>query len=140
MFEKLAKYCANDTKNRREYILDTLRSLKIDPVVQKFTHNNIEMTNIFATIGKKDVPISAFSAHYDKTIEGDGALDNGAAVIELLTTLETMLKKNYNKPFGFMFFDGEEQGSAGSKRYIEDQILHASKSTTSMLWVEEMQF
>ena len=126
MFERLRGYCINDTLQRREYILDTLRSLNIEPICQKFSYDNIEIMNIFAKIGKEH-PISAFSAHYDKVPEGDGALDNGAAVIEVLTTLETMLKTGYNKPFGFMFFDGEEQGSVGSKRYIQDQILHVPK-------------
>ncbi len=118
MLEVVNNYCGCDYSQRRDFIKDFARSLSLEPVIQPFYHEGQYMENIFVGFKSKGDSLPAFSAHYDKTSEGDGILDNGAAVVELLCSLETLVKSDADTPFGFMFFDGEELGLVGSGRYV----------------------
>ena len=128
MLDRIADYSGCDYNSRREFILDNLSSMGMTPLRQKISHDGSELLNIGVVYGNsKNLPVSAFSAHYDKTPEGDGILDNGSAVIEMLSTLEKMVKEGSPIPFGFLFFDGEEIGLIGSKGYVNDPFLNLSK-------------
>jgi Zn-dependent M28 family amino/carboxypeptidase len=123
MIEQLMQYCALDYEDRKAFILDKLKSLKVNVYLQDVGGH----TNIFARYkGDHSTESMAFSAHYDKTDEGDGALDNGAAVIEILFVLESLIESGFENPFGFIFFDAEEIGLVGSKAYAEDPQFRVS--------------
>jgi hypothetical protein len=128
IFGKLAEYCKCGYESRREFILDTLVSIGLSPRTQEWSYDGTRLMNIFALYGAQTGrKFPSFSAHYDKTPEGDGILDNGAAVIELLSALEHMVKEAMPGNFGFIFFDGEEKGLVGSRKYVHDMPLYVSQ-------------
>lgn len=64
----------------------------------------------------QEKPGLLFCAHYDAVPGSFGANDNAAALCILIALAKEL--KNRNLPARFAFFDGEENGNAGSRLYV----------------------
>jgi len=82
--------------------------------------------NVVGKYGKNGKERLVFCAHIDTKYGTDGAADNGAGVIVLLTAAELLKDRLENKtlPFDFEFvaFNGEEYYALGEMLYIEKNL------------------
>jgi len=135
MYDQLRQLCESEAADRGSYVLSRLRGLDVDIEVDTFRISSNDDSRIYTNYAarlRKGNPSKriAYCAHYDKTEIGQGALDNGAAVIELLSTLEHLLTVEGEMDITFLFFDGEENHKigevvyrcVGSRHYVNDLI------------------
>lgn len=100
-------------------ITKRLDELGIKYRLEPFTSGEFEGKNIVVEplgAGRKQLMLGA---HYDRVATGSGAIDNAsgsATVLELLAALKANPLKNYS--VSAVFFDQEERGLVGSKKYI----------------------
>lgn len=88
-----------------------------DVVVEKFNKDRI--SNVVVTKkGKTDEKIIV-GAHYDKTSEGCGAIDNWTGVSIIAHLYTTLSKIETQKTYIFVAFDQEEKGLLGSKEMVK---------------------
>ena len=113
----------------RDYLLDEIRSLNLEPQVQKtFGVRAIPpgwviagaVENVLVRLPGTD-PEGAIllMAHYDSTPGAPGAADNGSGVV---ITLELLRALNAGHPLIhdviFLFVDGEEPGTIGAHAFV----------------------
>jgi len=67
--------------------------------------------------GKPD-EIIVVGAHYDKTIQGCGAIDNWTGIVTIAHVFRTLKETNPNKTILFVAFGDEEEGMLGSKAMV----------------------
>jgi len=113
----------------REYLLESLRGLGLDPQVQEAigvgTHNSVaaHIWNVIARLpGTQSGGLAVLLAgHYDTVPPAPGAGDDGAAVATLLETLRAL---RAGPPLTHdviaIFTDGEEAGLTGSAAFVRD--------------------
>ena len=116
----------------RDYLLEELSALGLEPEVQKATAVTCCSHEGAADAGKPENVLArlegtakggkAFlvAAHYDSVTRGPGASDDGAGVAAMLETLRALkagppLKNDVI----FLFTDGEEPGLLGAKPFVE---------------------
>jgi Peptidase family M28 len=116
----------------RDYLLEELSALGLEPEVQKATAVTCcsssgaadagEPENVLARLEGTSEGGKAFlvAAHYDSVTRGPGASDDGAGVAAMLETLRALkagppLKNDVI----FLFTDGEEPGLLGAKAFVE---------------------
>ena len=90
--------------------------------------------NVVATLpGISDDPgIIILTAHYDSRtidpVDGEGASpganDNGSGVALLIELARLMSSRPWNKTIMFVAFAAEEQGTFGSKHFVQDTLLN----------------
>ena len=119
--QTLRELCGLNTQGRGELILSALNSLGVDVTTQCFPGQARDYRNIIARIrsGSSEHQI-ALAAHYDKTDRGEGAIDNGAGVVELLYVLGKLNSDAAGYDVTFLFFDGEEDHCVGSRYFVEN--------------------
>ncbi len=99
-------------------------------IAQRGTEPRTEGRNIVVTLGQgsRDTPSGGddvvLAAHYDAFHFRDGsfsrgAVDNGASVVILVRLAEALRKQPPGKRIRLIFFDLEENGLAGSAKYVE---------------------
>ncbi|MBI2548110.1 M28 family peptidase [Candidatus Woesearchaeota archaeon] len=117
LYTNLQELCSQEAHRRGVYIKRKLHEMGIEPCTQPFPGHGIVFENIFYEFNNTNDPLRTnrphilFGAHYDRVHEGQGAHDNGAAVIELLGTVESLLTSPTPPKvhITFAFFDAEER-------------------------------
>ncbi|NNM22975.1 MAG: M20/M25/M40 family metallo-hydrolase [Flavobacteriaceae bacterium] len=123
-------FIGNDEHARvREYLLEQLRALELEPEVQKgFVYKEwgglIKPANILAKIpGTNPGNALLVFSHYDSSlVPSFGASDAGSGVVTILESLRAYLAGG-NKPKNdiiVLFTDGEEIGLDGAKLFVEE--------------------
>jgi len=129
--EKIAEYPhpsgSKENAAVRDYILQQLRGLGLNPEVQTTTPGNppVEsepLSNVVVQLpgSSPEGKLLMLTAHYDSVPNGPGASDDGSGVVVLLETLRALkagpqLKNNVV----FLFSDGEENGLQGAKLFMK---------------------
>ncbi len=116
----------------RDYLLEELRALGLEPEVQKATAVTCCSHEGAADAGKPENVLArlegtvkggkAFlvAAHYDSVTLGPGANDDGAGVAAMLETLRALkVGPPLKNDVIFLFTDGEEPGLLGAKPFVE---------------------
>jgi MFS family permease len=116
-------------QNVREYLIQQLAALDLDPRVQEGTgfarggHVAGTVFNVFAR-KKGTTPGKALLllAHYDSVAAGPGAGDDGAGVAALLETARALHAdpSPLRNDVLFLFTDGEEAGLLGAAAFVAD--------------------
>ena len=113
-----------------EYIVKTLKSYGLNPIVQDFTNSKgAKGKNVIVEIKGKSDKVSMLGAHYDSVETGPGINDNAtgvAIVLEIISTL-TQHKVSPAHTLRFVFWDSEETGVEGSRFYVKE-LSSAEKS------------
>jgi len=115
----------------RDYIIRQLRSLGLDPKIQKTTAVNSTGAPLFlaGTIenivarrkGTGDGRAVTLVAHYDSVPTGPGANDDGTGVATLLETARALTAEpQLRNDVLFLFTDGEETGLLGARAFVAE--------------------
>ncbi|SDM77040.1 Peptidase family M28 [Allokutzneria albata] len=121
----------------REYLLRELRSLGVDPTVQRATANRQtdlgEVRNVYARIpGRASTGTVLLVAHYDSTSKGPGAADDGAGVAAILETARALLSgPRPRNDVALLLTDGAEAGLLGAQAFVGASLL--DPRTTAVL-------
>jgi uncharacterized protein YqgV (UPF0045/DUF77 family) len=115
---------------RGEYIKAILRDLGIGYttapfkkiVISKKDSSVLEGENIIARIGQGRKRI-VIGAHYDASEGSPGANDNASGVAVALALINHLRDSAWNYALDFCFFDGEENGLAGSAAYVKQFVI-----------------
>ncbi len=131
-----------------EHVKGVFRKMGYTPEVHRFTfrrpywnngdwsrYEGREFENVVATLPGRDrtLPPLILSAHYDSINWNDtpnsirdpnarapGADDSGSAMAVLFEVARRLRGRTLERDVRFVAFDAEEQGLAGSERYVED--------------------
>lgn len=114
----------------RQYLIDQIRALGLEPEVQTTTSvvsEGIEgfragvVNNIIVRVpGTASTGVIAINAHYDSGDTGPGASDCGSCVVTGLETLRaTLASQPLKNDLLFVFVDGEERHMMGSAAFTE---------------------
>ncbi len=118
---------AHDTV--RNYIMASLRSLGLEPEIQETTsfnkHKAAVIENIIVRIkGMRGSDALLLASHYDARFLSPGAGDNGSNVAAVLETLRALkYHPALKNDLIILFSDGEEEGTLGSKAFIEESPM-----------------
>ena len=121
----------NEHSKVREYIVDELKKMGIEPEIQvtevfypdKYLAATVK--NIIVTLsGTESSKSILIAGHYDSVIDSYGASDDGSAVVTMLETIRLLrLKQPIKNDIIFLFTDGEEIGLTGASAFIEKHPL-----------------
>src|SRR3989344_2191625 len=119
MLSDLEELCSRNNHGRSDFIRSRIRKLGLDFTDDHGEINGVKYTNIIINLGGNNTSPHLFlTGHYDRVKKSQGALDNGAAVVELLDFL-----KRWNRDpavdVTVIFFDKEEGGMRGSTGYLQ---------------------
>lgn len=105
-------------------ILDILDEMNVEYEVQEFCNNYdySAVRNIIVHLGDGGFSDIALSCHYDIIPGSCGANDNGSSCVILLKFIETYIASGCTKNIDIIFFDKEETGFIGSKKYVENVL------------------
>jgi hypothetical protein len=81
--------------------------------------------NVVVTIGPSAGRHLLLNAHYDSSIAGPGAGDDGAGVATLLEVASIMKDEPLRRPVTFLFNEGEELGLVGARAFLQRDPLAA---------------
>ncbi len=113
----------------RQYLIDTLRTIGLDPQVQEATgvgtHNAVaaRVQNVLVRVPGRNAggPAVLLAAHYDGVPAGPAAGDDGAAVAALLETLRALRSAPpLTHDVIALFSDGEEGGLTGAAAFTRE--------------------
>lgn len=77
----------------------------------------VQGRNVIARLGDK--PQAIVGGHYDSVPGAPGANDNGSGSVTVLELARTVAKEAWTKNVWFVWFDGEEDGLWGSRKFVE---------------------
>ncbi|MBI3073892.1 MAG: Zn-dependent exopeptidase M28 [Deltaproteobacteria bacterium] len=126
----------------RAHIAEKLRQLGYTPRIQEFSSGGKKLANVLVERAGERRETIVVGAHYDTIAPSGGAADNGAgvgALLELARVFAPSKKAgavDENRPtfsLVFAFWDGEETGLLGSKRWVETNSARAKKQTVAAL-------
>lgn len=113
----------------RERLIAEMRAVGLDPrVTDDFACNSARrgravgcarVRNIVATIGPAAGRHILAVAHYDSTIVGPGAADDGIGVASLLEVAAQLRGRRLTRPVTFLINEGEEAGLLGARAFLE---------------------
>jgi hypothetical protein len=88
--------------------------------------------NLIAKLG--DAPQVIVGGHYDSVPGAPGANDNGSGSVTILELARTVAQEPWARGIWFMWFDGEEDGLWGSRKFVEDnpQIMQGLKAMLNL--------
>jgi len=117
----------NEHAKVREYIVDELKKMGIEPEIQVAEvfypdfYLAATVKNIIVTLpGTEPGKSVLIVGHYDCVRDSYGASDDGAAVVTMLETIRLLqLKKPFKNDIIFLFTDGEEIGLTGASAFIK---------------------
>lgn len=118
----------------RDYIVERLKSLGLEPVVQKAVSGTLwddymgaphaagTVANVIARLkGTNSTEALLLMAHYDSVQTGPGAGDNGNGVAALLETLRALRSGSPPRSDVILAFtDGEEDGGLGAQAFVDE--------------------
>lgn len=110
---------ARDNNARRDAIVDQLRTLAVEPLVEPFGEGRGGGANVVVTLPGRGTKTIVVGAHLDRVSVGRGAVDNGAACAAL-TELIAAFKASplAQATLQIVFFDREEAGLFGSRAFF----------------------
>ena len=121
---------ANDAV--RERLLAEMRGVGLSPQVRDQTACNegyklrgvtcARVRNVVATIGPPNGRHLLLNAHYDSSVAGPGAGDDGAGVATLLEVASILRSEPLRRPIAFLFNEGEELGLIGARAFLADPL------------------
>ena len=117
----LSLLAQTDSERRRAAMEEILRASKLPYTIQKGQPDPKKITvaqNFLVKLGAQEQPCVLFCAHYDAAYGSVGANDNAAAVCVLIQLARTLYEQGITAEFAF--FDGEENGRAGSRLYVRE--------------------
>lgn len=113
----------------RDYVLEQLTALGVEPEVQKTLASNQQggsirvatVENILARLkGRGQGRALMLAAHYDTVAGSPGAADDGSSVAALLETLRALkASEPLNNDVIFLFTDAEEIGQLGAEAFTQ---------------------
>jgi Zn-dependent M28 family amino/carboxypeptidase len=110
---KLAPCDSKERFNAVKNLFETLSAKKEDISVEKFNKN--EISNLVVKVKGKTEDTIIVGAHYDKTKEGCGAIDNWTGITIIVHLYQFVAQIQPEKSYLFVAFDGEEKGLFGSE-------------------------
>ena len=107
----------------RTLLAGRFRELGYQVIEQPFAEPEYEGVNLIAWRGgsRQADRIWAVCAHYDTVLDSPGADDNASAVAALMCMAEAFAPLQFQTSIGFVAFDGEEAGRAGSRAFVQSQ-------------------
>jgi hypothetical protein len=82
--------------------------------------------NIVATIGPREGRHLLLNAHYDSSVAGPGAGDDGIGVATLLEVASLLRNQSLRRPVTLLFNEGEEVGLIGARAFLQRDPLAGS--------------
>lgn len=89
--------------------------------------------NVMCTLPGEDAETIIVGAHFDFVERGQGMVDNWSGAALLPSLYETLKSELLHHTFRFVGFAGEEQGLAGSTRYVKE--LNATERTNLRAYI-----
>lgn len=80
----------------------------------------VQGRNVIAKRGQN--PLAIVGAHYDSVPGSPGANDNASGTVTVLELARQLANSPLSERVWFMFFDGEEDGLWGSRRFVEQNL------------------
>jgi hypothetical protein len=128
-----ADSAANDTV--RDRLVAQLSAMGLEPQVRDVMACNAlqkargvscaRVRNVVVTIGPSAGRHLLLNAHYDSSIAGPGAGDDGAGVATLLEVASILKDEPLKRPVTFLFNEGEELGLVGARAFLQRDPLAA---------------
>jgi hypothetical protein len=119
----------------RERLIAEMRALGLEPrVTDDFVCNGnrryrtigcARVRNLVATIGPAEGNHFLLVSHYDSTVAGPGAADDGIGVAAMLEVAAAMRGRTLARPITFLFNEGEEMGLLGARAFLDRDPLAA---------------
>lgn len=124
---------SDSNKKVRDYLVNYLQDIGLEVVVQEHNAFSIQspyfrnqkhsgvLSNIIAKMPGESEDAIMVTAHYDSTVNGPGAADDGYGVVTLLESARAISANG--KPVNTVYFvltDGEEAGMLGATALIEN--------------------
>jgi hypothetical protein len=116
----------------RARLLAEMRGVGLDPRVRDQIACNegyksrgvtcARVRNIVATIGPPGGRRLLLNAHYDSSVAGPGAGDDGVGVATLLEVAAILGSEPLRRPVTFLFNEGEELGLIGARAFLADPL------------------
>jgi aminopeptidase-like protein len=107
-----------DQSERRNELLDILRSENIPFTHHHQKHNDNWVENIVVSLNPSDRRL-VIGAHYDSFKGSSGANDNASGVSVLIRLAKALLEREDSISADLVFFDREEYVNRGSEKYID---------------------
>ena len=110
---------ARDNNARRDAIVEQLRTLAVEPLVERFGEGRGAGANVVVTLPGSGTTTILVGAHLDRVNVGRGAVDNGAAcaaLVELIAAFKAAPLEH--STLQIVFFDREEAGLLGSRAFF----------------------
>ncbi|QNM83103.1 M28 family peptidase [Sphingomonas sabuli] len=127
----------------RDRLVAQLRAIGLDPVVRdQFACNTIHkqrgvtcarVRNVIAALGPASGRALLLNAHYDSTLVGPAAGDDGVGVATLMEVAALMKSERLERPILFLFNEGEELGLIGARAFLADPL---SRTVDSLINLE----
>ena len=110
--------------NVRDTLSNRTKSNGLQYRLNEFTFSNFACQNIIGRLPglTNEKATILITGHYDCATQGPGADDNGTAVAGVLQAIKVLNQYTFNKSIEFVFFDVEEDGLIGSKRYVQHDV------------------
>src|SRR3954447_2274588 len=89
--------------------------------------------NVIAVIGPRTGKAVLLNAHYDSTLAGPGAADDGIGVATLLEVGSVLQHQPLKRPVILLFNEGEELGLIGARAFLADPL---SRNVDSLINLE----
>ena len=102
-----------------EYFENQINCEDYDKFENKGTNYEIDLSQYCRANSKNNKPIF-LTAHHDIFPGSNGANDNASSISILLKLADYIIKNGSNIPITIVFFDKEETGGIGSKKYTEN--------------------
>lgn len=94
------------------------RAVKVRLGTESYTEP-IKTANLRLTIPGKSRETVIVGAHFDSWDQGQGAMDNGLGIAQLLALARVLKGQELERTVELIWFNGEEQGLWGSKHAVE---------------------
>jgi aminopeptidase YwaD len=121
----LAQIAQQDISERRDALCNILTGIGVAFDVQ----SKERPINIHVPMHRDSLPYILVGAHYNNLVDSIGANNNASAVAVALGLLRVFhfiqTKKQRPLPLEFVFFDGQEAGSAAYAKHADAQQLYA---------------
>ena len=121
---------ANDRVRERLIVL--LRGMGLTPIVRdQFACNTIykqrgvtcaHVRNVIVALGPASGKALLLNAHYDSTMVGPAAADDGIGVATLLEVASILKTERLHRPVLLLFNEGEELGLVGARAFMADPL------------------
>jgi putative aminopeptidase FrvX len=123
-----------DRLNAVRLLLEKMGALESDITVQKFDR----VENLAVRKQGSGEGMIVIGAHYDKTSDGCGAIDNWTGIVTLAHLYRSLNKLPLKKSILFVAFGKEEEGLIGSKAMVKAIDKDAVKQYCAMINIDSL--